>query len=77
MFTFEPNILLGCFTADCVYRLFSFNKACGLIGVIHSGWRGTVNEISLKVFKHLIFEKTCNPVDFQVFIGKSIESGKI
>jgi YfiH family protein len=75
IFTFEPNILLGCFTADCVPVIF-FNKACGLIGVIHSGWRGTVNEISLKVFKHLIFEKTCNPVDFQVFIGKALSQEK-
>lgn len=75
LFTFEPDILLCCFTADCVPVIFH-NKAAGLIGVIHSGWQGTVKEITLKVFLHLIGKLGCNPQDFKVYIGKAISQQK-
>ncbi len=71
LFTYEPGILLCCFTADCVPVIF-FNKAAGLIGVIHSGWQGTVKEITLKVFRHLIRQEGCDPQDFEVYIGKAL-----
>ncbi len=71
LFTYEPDILLCCFTADCVPVIF-FNKAAGLIGVIHSGWQGTVREITLKVFRHLIRQEGCDPQGFQVYIGKAL-----
>jgi YfiH family protein len=75
VFSYEPDILLCCFTADCVPVIF-FNKTAGLIGVIHSGWRGTVKEITLKVFHHLISQKGCNPQEFQVYIGKALSQEK-
>src|SRR5699024_6504091 len=52
LYTFEPNIVLTTFTADCVPVLF-YEKASGLIGVIHSGWKGTVQSITEKVLLHL------------------------
>ncbi len=75
LFTFEPGILLCCFTADCVPVIFH-NKAAGLIGVIHSGWQGTVKEITLKVFQHLINQLGLNPQEFKVYIGKAISQEK-
>lgn len=75
VFTFEPDILLCCFTADCVPVIF-FNKTAGVIGVIHSGWQGTVKEIALKVFRHLIRQEACNPQEFQVYIGKALSQEK-
>lgn len=75
LFTFEPGILLCCYTADCVPVLFH-NKAAGLTGVIHSGWQGTVKEITLKVFKHLIDNLGLNPQDFKVYIAKAISQEK-
>lgn len=75
LYTFEPNLVLCSFTADCVPVIF-YNEVNGLIGVIHSGWQGTVKEITLKLFKHLTETEKCNPSDFQVQIGTALSQEK-
>jgi len=75
LYTYEPNLLLCSFTADCVPVIFH-NDVSGLIGVIHSGWQGTVKEVSLNVFEHLKFDKQCKPSDFQVQIGAALSQEK-
>jgi len=44
--------------------------------VIHSGWQGTVKEITLKVFEHLIQVEQCNPSDVHVQIGAALSQEK-
>lgn len=73
LYTFEPELVLCCFTADCVPVLF-YNRVAGLVGVIHSGWKGTIKEITLKLFQHLIKYEHCNAADFYVQIGPAISS---
>lgn len=75
LYTFEPNILLCTFTADCVPVMF-YNNLAGVVGVIHSGWQGTVKEITSKVFQHLVEEEHCNPSDFHVILGPAISQEK-
>lgn len=75
LYTFESNVLLGTFTADCVPVLF-FDDTTGLTGVIHSGWPGTVKELTLKLFNHLIQVEQCNPIHIQVHIGTAISQRK-
>lgn len=75
LFTYEPNLFLACFTADCVPLIFHNDKD-GLVGVIHSGWQGTVKKITTKVFHHLIQEKGHKPTDFQIYIGPAISQDK-
>lgn len=75
VYTFDPNVVLCCFTADCVPVMF-YSKEAGLVGVIHSGWKGTVGEISRKVFRHLIETYPCNPLDFRVYLGKALSREK-
>ncbi|EPD50866.1 hypothetical protein HMPREF1210_02374 [Paenisporosarcina sp. HGH0030] len=75
LYTYEPNILLSSFTADCVPVIF-YNEVTGLIGVIHSGWQGTVKEISLKLFEHLNQVERCNPSDLHVQIGAALSQEK-
>ena len=75
LYTFEPNIVLSSFTADCVPVTF-YNNENGLIGVIHSGWQGTIKEITLKLFKHLIEVESCNPNDLHVHIGAALSQEK-
>lgn len=75
LYTYEPGLLLTSFTADCVPVIF-YNEVNGLIGVIHSGWQGTVNEITLKLFKHLIKFEKCNPEDIHVQIGAALSQKK-
>ncbi len=75
LYTYEPNIVLTSFTADCVPVIF-YNEEKGLVGVIHSGWQGTVKEITKKLFLHLIKEEHCEPKDFQIFIGAALSQEK-
>ncbi|BDH63717.1 laccase domain protein YlmD [Lysinibacillus sp. PLM2] len=75
LYTYESNVLLCTFTADCVPVVFHHEKK-GLIGVIHSGWQGTVKEITLKVFNKLIEEEGCNPEGFQVILGPALSQEK-
>lgn len=75
LFTYEPDLLLCCFTADCVPVIF-YNEKKGLIGVIHSGWQGTVKEISLNLFQHLLETEQCQLKDFQVQIGAALSQEK-
>ncbi|MFJ7935252.1 peptidoglycan editing factor PgeF [Sporosarcina sp. NPDC096371] len=75
LYTYESNLVLCSFTADCVPVIF-YNEAKGLIGVIHSGWQGTVKEITLKLFEHLAQVEQSNPGDFHVQIGAALSQDK-
>ncbi|SOC08749.1 hypothetical protein SAMN05880501_105132 [Ureibacillus xyleni] len=75
LYTYEPNILLCTFTADCVPVIF-YHESAGLVGVIHSGWQGTVKEITRKVFQHLVHVEHCNPTGFHVILGPAISQEK-
>lgn len=75
LYTYEPNILLCTFTADCVPVIFHHEER-GVIGVIHSGWQGTVKEITVKVFNQLVNEEGCNPKGFKVLLGPALSQEK-
>lgn len=75
LYTFESNTLLCTFTADCVPVIF-YNKADGLTGVIHSGWQGTVKEITSKVFQRIIEEHQIDPKTIQVILGPALSQEK-
>ncbi len=75
LYTYEPNLLLGAFTADCVPVTF-YDEKNGLIGVIHSGWQGTVKEISLKTFEHLQQVEHCNLNNLYVHLGTALSQEK-
>lgn len=75
LYTYEPNLVLCSFTADCVPVIF-YNEVNGLIGVIHSGWQGTVKEITLELFEHLVQVEHCNPSDVYVQIGPALSQEK-
>ncbi|RNF39895.1 peptidoglycan editing factor PgeF [Planococcus salinus] len=75
LYTYEPNLVLCSFTADCVPVMF-YDEVQGLTGVIHSGWQGTVKEISLKLFEHLQQEENCAPENLHVQIGAALSQEK-
>ncbi|WKA55643.1 peptidoglycan editing factor PgeF [Planococcus shixiaomingii] len=75
LYTYEPNILLTSFSADCVPVVF-YHQKTGLIGAVHSGWQGTVKEITLKLFEHLKQEEGCEPAEFHVQIGAALSQEK-
>ncbi|KGR79800.1 peptidoglycan editing factor PgeF [Ureibacillus manganicus] len=75
LYTYEPNILLCSFTADCVPVIFHHEEK-GLVGVIHSGWQGTVKEITRKVFNQLVNDEGCDAKGFQVILGPALSQEK-
>ena len=75
LYTYEPNLVLCSFTADCVPVIF-YNEVNGLVGVIHSGWQGTIKEITSKLFEHLTQVEHCNPSNFHVQIGAALSQDK-
>ncbi len=75
LYTYEPNLVLSSFTADCVPVIFH-NENTGLIGVIHSGWQGTIKEITWKLFEHLKHQEQCDLRDVHVQIGAALSQEK-
>lgn len=75
LYTYEPNIVLTSFTADCVPLLF-YHEDNGLIGAIHSGWQGTVKEITKKLFTHLKVQEQCDLSKVHVQLGMALSQEK-
>lgn len=71
LITNVPGVPLTIFTADCVPVLFLDTKK-RVIAAVHSGWRGTVLEISGKCIEKMVCEYGSNPADILVGIGPSI-----
>ncbi len=66
-----PGFCLCVQTADCV-PIFLVDPIKKVIGVAHSGWRGTVKKIVSKCLGKMVIEYNCNPVVMMAVIGPSI-----
>lgn len=71
LYTFEEDLLIGVFHADCVPILF-YDKTSNLIGAIHSGWQGSVKEITYKTIQKIVSEEKIDPSNIIAFIGPAI-----
>lgn len=69
--TNEPGVSLLVFAADCVpiYLVDPVKKA---IGLVHSGWRGTVLKIGKETVKKMTEEYGCQAEDMVAVIGPCI-----
>lgn len=68
----EAGVCACILTADCV-PVFFYDPTTKIAALAHSGWRGTVQQISLKVTLRLI-EMGCKPNNIRVGIGPSIKA---
>lgn len=75
LFTYEQDIVLGTFTADCVPMLF-WSTSTSLIGSVHSGWQGTVKEIVPKLLTHLKEVKGEDMSTLHVYVGPALSQVK-
>lgn len=71
LITGEKGVVLSCFFADCV-PLYFVDKVKNVIGLAHSGWRGTVNGMGACMIKRMQEEFGCHPMDIVAGIGPSI-----
>ncbi len=69
--TNEKGICLALFFADCV-PVYFVDPVKKVIGLAHSGWRGTVGKISEKMVRIMEAEYGCRMSDIHVAIGPSI-----
>lgn len=71
LYTYDAGLVLCSFAADCA-PVILHDTHTGLIGVVHSGWQGTIKEITAKLLHHLIEAEQCNPSDLEIQIGAAI-----
>lgn len=69
--TNTENNILATVNADCILLLF-FDPIKRVIANSHSGWRGTLQRISVKTVNTMIEEYDCNPEDIICCICPSI-----
>ncbi len=72
LYTKEDDVVLCCFFADCT-PIYFYDEVTGIIGIIHSGWQGTVLNITENVIKKLVEEENVDPANLKFIIGPSIK----
>lgn len=71
LYTTEPETLIGVFTADCLGILIA-DDSTPLVGVVHSGWKGTVQNILYKTLKELLEQDLIHPETVHLYFSPSI-----
>jgi len=71
LITNKKDMVLSTTNADCILMLF-FDPVTKTIANIHSGWRGTLQRISVKTVEKMQKEFNCNPKDIICCICPSI-----
>ncbi len=71
LITNQTNQILSTTNADCILLLF-FDPVKKVIANTHSGWRGTLQRISIKTVEKMKKEFSCNPEDIICCIAPSI-----
>ena len=69
--TNEKGLALATFYADCV-PLYFVDPVREVIGLAHSGWRGTVAGMGKKMVERMHAAFGCDPADIHAAIGPSI-----
>ena len=71
MITDVPGLILATFYADCV-PLYFVDPKRRVVGLSHSGWRGTVQKIGNVTVRKMTEEYGCDPGDILAAVGPSI-----
>ena len=69
--TQKENLVLSTTNADCILLLF-FDPVTKTIANTHSGWKGTLQRISVKTVEKMVNEFRCKPEDIICCICPSI-----
>lgn len=69
--TDKPEVTLFMRFADCV-PIMLFDPVCGVVGIVHAGWRGTVNRVASIAIKAMNEKYGSIPSDIIVGLGPSV-----
>ena len=69
--TNKKNVILATSNADCIILIF-YDPVKNVIANTHSGWKGTLQTISVETIKNMENEYGCNPKDIICCICPSI-----
>ena len=69
--TNEPGLPLMVFTADCTPVLLC-DTTCGVVGAVHSGWRGTAQNIVGEAIRCMHRQFGCDAKNIKAAIGPCI-----
>lgn len=72
LITQDPNVLLSITVADCI-PVYFYEADHGIVGVVHSGWRGTVAGVVVEAVK-VIISLGGNPDNLAVALGPGINA---
>lgn len=75
LFTNLKNICVSVTTADCVPLLF-YDPVKKAVAAAHAGWRGTVQQIAVKMVITLVRKYGCSPKNICVVMGPAISEPK-
>ncbi|MBO4703784.1 MAG: laccase domain-containing protein [Bacilli bacterium] len=68
LYTYERNVPLCIFHADCV-PIFFINEKASLVGIIHAGFKGTMKHVAYKAINEVINNEGLDIKDFKFYIG--------
>ena len=68
LYTYEKNVPLCIFHADCV-PVFFINEKADLVGIIHAGFKGTMKHVTHKTMKYICKRENLSIEDFKFYIG--------
>ena len=71
LITNKNKLILASTSSDCISLLF-FDPVKKVIANVHSGWKGTLQRISVKTVEKMVNEFNCNSEDIIVCICPSI-----
>lgn len=71
LFTAESGVVLATFYADCL-PIAAFHPVAGVLGMAHSGWRGTLENIGGLLVRRMAVAYDLLPQDFWVATGAGI-----
>ena len=68
LYTYEKNVPLGIFHADCV-PIFFVDETKNLVGIIHAGFKGTLIHVTYKSIKKVIEDENLVISNLKFYIG--------
>ena len=71
LYTTDPDVLIGVFTADCIGMLL-YDPTIPLVAAVHSGWKGTVQAILSVLLKELQSQNLLHPESLQIRFSPSL-----